>query len=84
MIARRGMTVIVVAHRLSTVRGADRILVIKRGKVAEAGSHEALLELGGEYATLVSRQLRGTPPVAGSGAPPEAERDADGADQEEG
>ena len=67
MIARRGMTVIVVAHRLSTVRGADRILVIKCGKVAEAGSHEALLSLGGEYATLVSKQLRGTSPPAGSG-----------------
>lgn len=67
MISRRGMTVIVVAHRLSTVRGADRILVIKRGKVAEAGSHEALLSLGGEYATLVSKQLRGTSPPAGGG-----------------
>ena len=78
------MTVIVVAHRLSTVRGADRILVIKRGKVAEAGSHEALLELGGEYATLVSRQLRGTPPVGVAGVSSGAPERRDGADQEEG
>ena len=52
----RGRTSIVVAHRLSTVASLDRIIVIKDGKVFEDGSHEELLRLGGEYATLWNRQ----------------------------
>ncbi len=52
-----GRTVIVIAHRLSTVQGADRIYVVARGSVREAGSHDELLAAGGVYAQLVRRQL---------------------------
>jgi len=52
----RGRTTIVIAHRLSTVVSADQILVLDKGLVAERGTHEALLEKGGVYAALWSRQ----------------------------
>jgi ATP-binding cassette subfamily B protein len=55
----RGRTAFVIAHRLSTVRDADRIVVIKDGGIAEMGSHAELLVGGGYYAALVSRQARG-------------------------
>ena len=48
----RGRTTLVIAHRLSTIRSADRILVIEDGRIAEQGSHDALLEKNGEYASL--------------------------------
>ncbi|MBV9077671.1 MAG: type I secretion system permease/ATPase, partial [Methylobacteriaceae bacterium] len=51
-------TVLIVAHRLSTVRGANRILVMEKGQLAENGSHEALMQLDGIYAGLV-RQAAG-------------------------
>ena len=54
----RGRTVIVVAHRLSTVKNADEIVVIDKTGIVERGSHEALLELGGEYKTLYSYQFK--------------------------
>ncbi|MFX4223044.1 MAG: ABC transporter ATP-binding protein [Thalassobaculum sp.] len=50
-------TTIVIAHRLSTIRDADKIAVLEEGRVAEEGTHDALLERGGLYAQLVSRQL---------------------------
>ena len=50
-----GRTVIAIAHRLSTVRDADQIVVIDRGRVVERGTHEELLSLGGRYAALVAR-----------------------------
>ena len=50
-------TTIVIAHRLSTVRDADLIVVLDSGRVVESGTHEALLAKGGLYAQLVSRQL---------------------------
>jgi HlyB family type I secretion system ABC transporter len=53
-------TRLVIAHRLSTVRNADRILVLDAGEIAESGTHEALLALNGHYAELVrSQQGRG-------------------------
>ncbi len=53
----RGRTTFVVAHRLSTIRGADRIVVMGDGAVQEIGSHEELLERGGAYTALHSGQL---------------------------
>ena len=48
----RGRTTLIIAHRLSTVRSADRILVIEDGRIAEEGTHAALLAKNGEYAAL--------------------------------
>ena len=48
----RGRTVLVIAHRLSTVRHADRIHVLERGRVVESGTHDELLDAGGLYAAL--------------------------------
>ncbi|MFR1759336.1 MAG: ABC transporter ATP-binding protein, partial [Christensenellaceae bacterium] len=48
-----GRATVVVAHRLSTIQRADRILVLDRGKVVEDGSHEALMAAGGRYAAMV-------------------------------
>ncbi|MFF4248033.1 hypothetical protein ACFYY2_26710 [Streptomyces sp. NPDC001822] len=48
----RGRTVFVVAHRLSTIQGADRIVAMQGGRVAEVGTHEQLLDRGGVYAGL--------------------------------
>ena len=51
-----GRTVIIIAHRLSTVRNADTIAVIEHGSVAETGTHESLLERNGIYAQLYRAQ----------------------------
>ena len=53
----RGKTVVVVAHRLSTVKDADKIVVLDQGKVAEEGTHETLTALKGKYYELVRNQL---------------------------
>ncbi|KAL8164740.1 UNVERIFIED_CONTAM: ATP-binding cassette, sub-B (MDR TAP), member 8 [Gekko kuhli] len=60
-----GRTVLVIAHRLSTIQAADLIVVLAKGRVAEAGSHAELLRRGGLYAELISRQTRDA-----AGAPP--------------
>jgi subfamily B ATP-binding cassette protein HlyB/CyaB len=48
----RGRTVLIIAHRLSTVRGCDRIITIERGRLVEDGTHDELIRKGGRYATL--------------------------------
>jgi ATP-binding cassette subfamily B protein len=54
-----GRTAFVIAHRLSTVRNADRIVVIKDGEIVEAGNHNELLAQGGYYASLLNKQTTG-------------------------
>ena len=53
---RRGRTCFVIAHRLATIRGADQILVLENGAVAESGTHETLLRQNGTYAALYAAQ----------------------------
>ncbi|MFT3888656.1 MAG: ABC transporter ATP-binding protein [Arachnia sp.] len=55
--AREGRTSLVIAHRLSTVRHADQILVVEDGRVVERGRHDELIALGGHYATLYATQF---------------------------
>ncbi len=66
--AARGRTTIAVAHRLSTIAGADRIFVMDNGRIAEAGTHAELVRAGGLYATMWKRQAEA---AAAPGAAPD-------------
>jgi ATP-binding cassette subfamily B protein len=54
----QGRTVFIIAHRLATVRRADRILVLEQGQIVEAGTHDQLLAQGGRYAAYYAQQFR--------------------------
>ena len=53
----RGRTLIIIAHRLSAVRQADRIITLERGRITESGNHATLLSLRGRYASLYAKQM---------------------------
>lgn len=53
----QGRTVFIIAHRLATIRNSDRIIVLEQGKIVESGTHDDLLQKGGRYAQLHSRQF---------------------------
>jgi subfamily B ATP-binding cassette protein MsbA len=57
--AMKGRTSFIIAHRLSTVRNADRIIVLDQGRIAEEGTHEQLIAAGGIYCRLHALQFRG-------------------------
>lgn len=65
--ALEGRTAIVIAHRLSTVRSADQILVVEAGRIVERGTHEELLAVGGRYAELYRTQFAAKGEDAGAG-----------------
>jgi len=56
---RRGQTTILVSHRVSTARHADRIVVMDQGRIVEVGTHDALIAAGGLYADLERTQREG-------------------------
>jgi len=68
----RGRTTFVIAHRLATVVNADRIFVLREGRIAEEGSHRELMERNGYYATLVRHQTRDLLPEQEPGPDPDS------------
>ena len=54
----KNKTVVVIAHRLSTVMNADQIVVLEKGKIVEIGNHQELVKLKGSYYELVRNQLQ--------------------------
>lgn len=77
--ASQGRTTIVIAHKLATIRRADNIVVMTKGRIVEQGTHEGLIAEGGTYATLVKIQnLAVSEPVHGSDSEDVAEEDAEG------
>jgi energy-coupling factor transporter ATP-binding protein EcfA2 len=80
----KGRTAFVIAHRLSTVRGADVILVMNHGRIVEQGTHEQLLAKGGFYATLYNSQfaahtsvIEALPPSLAEETPVQAGRESE-------
>ena len=56
-------TSIIIAHRISTIKNVDRIIVLEKGKIVEEGTHEELIEKGGIYKKLYELQFETTPAV---------------------
>ena len=56
----KGKTLLVIAHRLNTIAGADNIMVIKDGQIAESGNHESLMQSGGIYSSMVTKRTAST------------------------
>jgi len=59
----RGRAVVLISHRFSTVRTADRIHIFDRGRIIESGAHDELLALGGRYAEMYEVQARAYQPL---------------------
>ncbi|XP_019619825.1 PREDICTED: ABC transporter B family member 1-like [Branchiostoma belcheri] len=81
--AMKGRTVLVIAHRLSTVRNASEVVVIDKGKIVERGTHDELLQKGGVYKKLVLRQLsagRAMPSINTDAADIEEEESQEGSE----
>ncbi|KAM7203059.1 P-loop containing nucleoside triphosphate hydrolase protein [Rhypophila sp. PSN 637] len=74
--ASEGRTTIVIAHKLATIRKADNIVVMSKGKIVEQGSHEGLISQDGVYARLVQIQDLGLKSTAGAG--PDSETEPEG------
>ena len=77
----KGRTVLILAHRLSSVIDADRILVLDEGRVAESGRHETLIENQGVYAALMAEQAGETRPATDTNGITPTQRDAPGEDR---
>ena len=75
-----GRTTLVFAHRLSSVVGADRILVLDKGRLIESGRHSALMNMGGLYHELMAEQVRGGDRLVGGTAIAETDAPANAAD----
>ena len=65
--ACRGMTIVMIAHRLTTIAGADHIIVLANGRLVEEGDHQLLAEVGGAYSRLWERQRPLVPRLVASG-----------------
>jgi len=74
LLAMKSCTVVLVAHRLSTVINADNIAVVDKGVIVEQGNHEQLLKSGGLYATLVKRQVQRMQNTLNEGKDPNKEK----------
>ena len=79
----KGRTTIAIAHRLSTLRKADRLVVLDKGEIVEIGSHEQLMEAQGAYYTLYQAQLRHAAELVEGGAIGESLEESDQEKQEE-